>query len=201
MSVDAEYPPELDRWVERLEERERMLSRARAHQDSGGTGRPLRVTDFVLMSLSSGVIGNVGYDLIKAALRAWRRPKVRLPERARDMRDAVLIAVLATQARCAQVDLPSPVLDDLEVTECERQPDRWRIELRKVDRTVYLHGGRPWPDGVALAATVVIPDGPVHGRMIDVTVVAKRDVDVAERAHFQRIQAIVDEPRPPERDA
>jgi hypothetical protein len=32
---------------------------------------------------------------------------------------------------------------------------------------------------VALGATVVIPDGPVHGRMIDVTVVAKRDIDVA----------------------
>jgi hypothetical protein len=55
-----------------------MLSRVRAHPDSGDTGRrrgrPARLTDFVLMSLSSGVIGNVGYDLIKAALRAWRRP-------------------------------------------------------------------------------------------------------------------------------
>jgi hypothetical protein len=52
-----------------------MLSRGKAHRDSGDTGRrrgrPARLTDFVLMSLSSGVIG---YDLIKATLRAWRRP-------------------------------------------------------------------------------------------------------------------------------
>ncbi|HEY2671314.1 MAG TPA: hypothetical protein VGJ07_13210 [Rugosimonospora sp.] len=153
------------------------------------------------MALSSGVIGNVGYDLIKAALHVWRRPKVRLPERARDMRDAVLLAVLATQARCAQVDLPSPSLDDLEVIECERRPDRWRVELRRIDREGYLHGGRPWPDGVALGATVVIPDGPVDGRAIDVTVVAKRDVGAAQRAYLQRIKAIVDELGSLERDA
>jgi len=184
-------------WVERLEEREWALSRARARQDSGDTLLPYRVTDFVLVALTSGVIGNVGYDLIKAALRAWRRPKVRLPERARDMRDAVLLAVLATQARCAQVDLPSPSLDELEVIVCERQPDRWRVELRRVDRGQYLRGGQRWPDGVALGATVVIPDGPVDGRAIEVTVVAKRDIDVAQQTHFQRVQDFIDELRPP----
>jgi hypothetical protein len=55
----------------------------------------------------------------------------RLAERARDMRDATLLAVLAAQARCVQVDLPAPALEDLEMLTCERQPDRWRVELRR----------------------------------------------------------------------
>lgn len=201
MSVDAEYPSELDRWVERLEEREWSLSRARARQRPGELVSPRRATDFVLLALSSGVIGNVGYDLIKAAWRAWRRPKVRLPERARDMRDAVLLAVLATQARCAQVDLPSPALDDLEVLECARRPDHWRVELRRADREGYSDGGRPWPDGVALGATVLIPDGPVDGQAIEVTLVARRDVEAAQRAEFQRIRAFAEELRPPDQRA
>jgi hypothetical protein len=183
VSVDAEYPQEMARWVEQLEEREwlRSQARARARNRPGDFALPSRVTDFVLIALSSGVIGNVGYDLVKAALRQWHRPKVRLPQRARDMRDAVLLALLATQARCAQVDLPVPALDDLEALECQRLADRWRVELRRVDRRGYLYGERSWPDGVALGATVVIPDGPLDGREIEVKVVAKREVDAASR--------------------
>lgn len=145
----------------------------------------MEVTDFVLVALASGVIGNVGYDLLKATLRWWRRPRVRLPARALDMRDAVLLAVLATQARCAQVELPVPALDDLEAVGCERQPDHWRVELRRVDRGEYMHGDRPWPVGIALGATVVIPDGPLDGRDIEVKVVAKRDLEAAVEAELQ----------------
>jgi hypothetical protein len=85
---------------------------------------PRALTDYVALALAGGIIGNVGYDLVKAAPRRWRRPRVRLPERARDLRDAVLIAVLATQARCAEVGLPAPGLDDLDVVRCERRDDR-----------------------------------------------------------------------------
>jgi hypothetical protein len=185
---DAEYPDELAAWVEKLEEREWQLSRARARAGDGtkDTIAPLRVPDFVLAALASGVIGNLGYDLIKAMLKAWRRPRVRLPEQARDVRDAVLIAMLATQARCAQVGLPMPGLGDLEATECQRLPDRWRVELRRRDRNQYLHGVRPWPDGTALAASVLIPDIPLKGTDIQVTVVARPEVDAAEQTNVRR---------------
>lgn len=71
---------------------------------------------------------------------------------------------------------------------CERQPDRWLVELRRADRGGYLRG-RPWPDGVALGATVIVPDGALDGRDIEVTLVAKRDVDAAMQVRWQQIEA------------
>jgi hypothetical protein len=122
--------------------------------------------------LASGIIGNIGYDVLKATLRAWRRPRLRLPQQARDMRDAALVAVLATQARCAQVDLPVPTLEELELVQCKRLADRWRVVLRRTERGPTRYGDRSWPQGVALGAVVVIPDGPLDGHDVEVTVLA-----------------------------
>jgi hypothetical protein len=116
---------------------------------------------------------------------------VRLPERARDMRDALLLAFLATQVRCVQLDLPAPAMQDLEAVECERLPDRWRVELRRVDRHGYLLGGSAWPHGVALGATVVIHDEASQDRDVEVKVVAKGDIDAARQAEYTRIQEAI----------
>jgi hypothetical protein len=186
VDVDAEYPLELEKRAAQLEELERIRSRARP-----GEVHESRVTDYVLIALTSGIIGNVGYDLVKGALLRWRRPRVRLPEQARDIRDALLLAFLGTQVRCVQLELPAPALQDLEALACERLPGRWRVELRRVDRRGYLLGGGDWPEGVALGATVIVPDGPLRERDLQVTVVAKGDIDAARKAEYQRIEALI----------
>jgi hypothetical protein len=197
VETDDGYPRQLLLWVERLEELESIRAQARARPQPDVVIMPRALTDFVAIALASGIIGNIGYDAIKAALRAWRRPRLRLPQRARDMHDAALVAVLATQARCAQVDLPVPALEELEVVQCERLTDRWRVELRRTERGRYRYGDRPWPEGVALGAAVVIPDGPLDGHDVEVTVVAKGELDAAIRAEYDRIQAFIDRLHPP----
>jgi hypothetical protein len=189
MDANAGLPREIEQWAERLQEWERLRRRA---VEAGGKVYPMQVTDYVVVALTSGIIGNVGYDLLKTALRAWRKPEVRLPAGARGVSDALLLAVLATQARCVQIDLPAPALADLEALECRRDGDRWRIELRRVDRRGYTLGGQDWPGGVALGASVVIPDGPLTGRDIEVKVVAKGDVEAAQKAEYQRIKMVID---------
>jgi hypothetical protein len=72
--------------------------------------------------------------------------------------------------------------------------------MRRVDRRGYLYGNRSWPDGVALGATVVLPDGPLDGREIEVKVVAKRDVDAASRAELQKTRAYLERLRQSEPD-
>jgi len=200
VETDDGYPPQLLRRVERLEELEAIRARARARPQPDVVVMPRAVTDYVALALASGIIGNLGYDAVKAALGAWRRPKPRLPQQARGMRDAALVAVLATQARCAQIDLPVPTVEELEVVGCERQTDRWRVELRRAERGRSPYGGRPWPEGVALGAAVVIPDGPLDGRDVEVTVVAKGELDAAARAEYDRIRAFIDRLYPPEPD-
>ena len=74
-------------------------------------------------------------------------------------------------------------------------PQPWPTDATRSD------GGRPWPDGVALGATVLIPEGPVDGQAIEVTLVARRDVEAAQRAEFQRIRAFAEELRPPDQRA
>jgi hypothetical protein len=44
-------------------------------------------------------------------------------------------------------------------------------ELRRADRGPAMRGSAAWPAGVALAATVEIPDGPLDGRDLAVTVI------------------------------
>jgi hypothetical protein len=184
-----------------MEKWDRLRAQALARARAAGQDRPVisarAFTNFLALALASGVIGNVGYDLLKAALRSWRRPRVRLPEAARDRRDAVLLAVLATQARCAQVELPVPALAELEATECTRTPDGWRVELRRENYGRYVRNERPWPDGVALGATVRVPDGPLQARDIEVTVVAKREVDDAVQAEHRRIMEFIERLGPP----
>jgi hypothetical protein len=198
---EAAYPEELERWVARLEEWDRLRAQALARARAAGHDRPIisprAFTDFLALALASGVVGNVGYDLLKAALRQWRRSRVRLPELARDRREAVLLAVLATQARCAQVDLPVPPLAELEAIGCIRTPDGWRVELRRQDYGRSVRGERPWPAGVALGATVRVPDGPLVARDIEVTVVAKREVDDAVREEHRRIVEFIERLGPP----
>lgn len=199
--AEAGYPEELDAWVRRLEEWDRLRAEAVARARAAGGDRPVisprAFTNFLALALASGVIGNVGYDLLKAALRSWRRPRLRLPEAARDRRGAVLLAVLATQARCAQVELPVPALAELEATECARTADGWRVELRRENYGRYIRGERPWPEGIALGATVRVPDGPLEARDIEVTVVAKREVDDAVQEEHRRIVEFIERLGPP----
>jgi hypothetical protein len=81
MAADGGYPEELAAWVDALQEREWRLSRARVRWGDGDGVSAMLVPDYVVTALASGIIGNLGYDLLKFTLKAWRRPRVRLPTR------------------------------------------------------------------------------------------------------------------------
>lgn len=105
-------------------------------------------TDLVQWGLSAiggGVLGNVGYDMLKTMVR------IRGVERVAQDTDlggqTAVLAKLALQARCAELDLRIPSSDELHVASSEELTGRTRVVLRAEDgssaEVSIAHGGGP----------------------------------------------------------
>lgn len=120
---------------------------------------------FIGGALASGIVGNAAYDALKTTVaklvpRGSKGSPFKGPERE-------LIAKLAARARCAEVDLPVPSPTDPCNVKWEKDNHGYiyHLEFRYV------------------VAKVVIPEGDLDGRSIQVTLHGPSDPDLLPEPH------------------
>lgn len=113
--------------------------------------------------LASGVIGNTGYELLKAAIKlAWKRspPSRRTASKAPPAKDVLTSFVqLAVIEQCRRHDIPAPAVDKLRVT-------KWLHGDKS--STAYVRSGSP--RSPSLEAEIVVPHEGLGHRGAEVTI-------------------------------
>ena len=167
-------------------------------------GNPAKTSDvvgWIANAVAGGVIGNATYAAIVEAWQRLRRPKVQVPDHARSLADAVLLATLAVHSRCSVLGMPVPTLDEIAVRYAGHR-SAWQSReylqtaSEKARRDFDLPPIPEWPSpesrsdfydrlgwqvnletrSLSLVASVFIPDGDLKGSEIEVTLLSAQDL-------------------------
>jgi hypothetical protein len=126
-------------------------------QKSGHVGQYVSGRDvmtWVGAAIASGIVGNMAWDVVKAAFADLKVkiPKFAALERSLD-NNHKLIAKLAVQARCAEIDRLVPRFEDLKAVAVVNTSDHYDLKVT----------------GPNLQATVLIPRGKLEESRLHVT--------------------------------
>lgn len=115
------------------------------------------IAAFVGAALGSGIIGNAAYDTLKLSVKKLvRRARNGHPDRGHERE---LLARAAVQKRCTEVDFPAPDLDEPCQVQWESGATGYIYHL------TFRH----------VVAKVLIPKGPLVGKVLEVTLQSHAD--------------------------